>query len=177
MAETPESAKVAAHAPAVAAFTTDVDGRVQSWSREAEHLFGYRAQDIAGRSWGILLAHGGDGVVHAADHQPAAHAVRRFRRQNQSEFVARHATVELTSFAGTVTPTQLIISARDLEHSPAVGRTSGAPSRTSNRLAWTVRSFAIRKKLVSACSAVWSSHKRRSDGGSPGISTIILDSN
>ena len=71
MAETPESATVPAHAPAVAAFTTDVDGRVQSWSREAEHLFGYSAKDIAGRSWSILLAQGGDAVLDAADHQPA----------------------------------------------------------------------------------------------------------
>ena len=57
MAETPHARPgVPEHAGAVAAFTTDADGRVQSWSREAEELFGYNAEDIAGRSWAILVA-------------------------------------------------------------------------------------------------------------------------
>ena len=41
MPETPPNPGVPDHGAVVAAFTTDVDGRVQSWSREAEALFGY----------------------------------------------------------------------------------------------------------------------------------------
>ena len=51
MAETVRVQDVRGDAGAVVVFTTDADGRVQSWSREAQQLFGYNAADIAGRPW------------------------------------------------------------------------------------------------------------------------------
>ena len=58
MAHPPQPPDVPGHAGTVAAFTTDADGRVQSWSREAAELFGYNADDIADHSWLILVAAG-----------------------------------------------------------------------------------------------------------------------
>jgi PAS domain S-box-containing protein len=105
------------HVGAVAAFTTDADGRVQSWSREAEELFGYKAEDIAARAWAILVAGDVDAVVDADNPPPPSPhpTVRRFRRQDRTEFAAYHATVELTSFTGIGTHAQLIVRIQDVE--------------------------------------------------------------
>jgi PAS domain S-box-containing protein len=114
MAETPPSLpfKPAANTNVVA-FTTDADGRVRWWSREAKDLFGYRADDVTGRSWAILAAADEDVVIA---HQPSRYAtVRRFRRKDHTEFVAHHATVELPSAAGTVTFAELIICIECIE--------------------------------------------------------------
>ena len=52
---------------------------------------------------------------------PLRHAtVRRFRRKDRTEFVAHHATVELTSSAGIVTRAELIIRVEGVEQMPAV---------------------------------------------------------
>ncbi len=118
MAETVRVQDVRGDAGAVVVFTTDADGRVQSWSREAQELFGYNAADIAGRPWVLLAAADGDPV---AGQEPSPDAtVGHFRRQDGTEFVARHATVELTSSAGIVTRAQLVIRIDAVEHMPAV---------------------------------------------------------
>ena len=118
MAETVRVQDVRGDAGAVVVFTTDADGRVQSWSREAQELFGYNAADIAGRPWVLLAAADGDPV---AGQEPSPDAtVGHFRRQDGTEFVARHATVELTSSAGIVTRAQLMIRIDAVEHMPAV---------------------------------------------------------
>ena len=115
----------------VAAFTTDIDGRVQWWSREAKDLFGYETDDIAGRPWTILAAAAED-VVNT--HRPSRHAtVRRFRRKDRTEFVAHHASVELPSPAGIVTHAELIICVEGVEPMAAVAEAArddseGAPS-------------------------------------------------
>ena len=38
-------------ASAAIAFTTDVDGRINSWSREAEELFGHNAEGVMVGLW------------------------------------------------------------------------------------------------------------------------------
>ena len=137
MAHTPQAPEVPEYAGVVAAFTTDADGRVQSWSREAEELFGYSAEDIADRSWAILVAAEGEAVAHAADHQPSPHATaRRFRRQDRTEFAAHHATIELKSFAGVVTRAQLIIRVEGIEPIAAMADDARhhAETVTSNRV-------------------------------------------
>jgi PAS domain S-box-containing protein len=94
----------------VVAFTTDIDGRVQSWSRAAEEVFGYNTEDIVNRSWAILVSEEGEPDLDAASDQPASRTtVRRFRRHDGTEFVAYHATVELTSAAGLITRAQMIL--------------------------------------------------------------------
>ena len=126
MAQTPG---VPERTGAAAAFTTDVDGRVQSWTREAEELFGYTVEDIANRSWAILLAADVDSAADANNRPPAAHAtVRRFRRQDRTEFAAHHATLELTSFTGIVMHAQLLVRIQGVEHVAATAeRRRGSP--------------------------------------------------
>ena len=137
MAETLHMQGVPEYAGAVVAFTTDADGRVQSWSREAQELFGYRAEDIADRSWVILVAADGEAVANAADQQPSPRATaRRFRRQDRTEFVAYHATIALKSFTGVVTRAQLIIRAEDVEQMAAMAEDARhhAETVTSTRM-------------------------------------------
>ena len=101
-----------------ATFTTDVDGRVQKWSREAKDLFGYSADEVTDHSWAILVAAAEDVVI---THRPSPNAtVRRFRRKDRTEFVAYHATVELPSPAGVVTHAELIICLEDVEQRAGV---------------------------------------------------------
>ena len=131
MAQTPE---VPERAGATAAFTTDVDGRVQSWTREAEALFGYKVEDIANRSWTILLAADVHPAADDVDNRPSSpHAtVRRFRRQDQTEFVAHHATIELTSFTGIVMHAQLIVSILGVEQVPAIAEVRRNPETVTS---------------------------------------------
>ena len=99
---------------AVVAFATDVDGRVRWWSREAQELFGYTAEDITNRSWTILIVNDSEAVASPARPSPQAN-VRRFRRQDSAEFVAFHTTAELHSFGGNVTRAQLIFQIQGAE--------------------------------------------------------------
>jgi PAS domain S-box-containing protein len=108
----------------VAAFVTDAHGRVQAWSREAEALFGYKAQDLAHLPWRVLLATDSEAIAHSPQHGPSAHPpLRRFRRRDLTEFDAHHATVELRSPAGIVSHAQMIF--RD----EGAGQRPGATSR------------------------------------------------
>jgi PAS domain S-box-containing protein len=104
------------HGSGIAAFITDADGRVRSWSREATDLFGYSAEDIAHQSWCILIA----ADVEPGAREPARAAIMRFRRQDQTEFVAHHATVELKASGGSATFAQLVFAMDAVEQTPAI---------------------------------------------------------
>jgi PAS domain S-box-containing protein len=119
MAQRPQTPAISGDAAAVVAFMTSADGCVQSWSREAEDLFGYNLEDIVNRSWAILVATDGEAAVDATTLEPSRHTVRRFRRRDRTEFVAHHATVELRSLTGIVTRAQLI-RMDGVEQGPAV---------------------------------------------------------
>jgi PAS domain S-box-containing protein len=121
MAQPPQTPQAPDHAGAVAAFTTDVDGRVQLWSREAQDLFGYSATEIADHSWAVLVAADVEAAADAASHEASPHAtIRRFRRKDRTEFIAHHATVELTALAGTVTRVEMIIRVEGVERMAAM---------------------------------------------------------
>jgi PAS domain S-box-containing protein len=134
MREASRASGVSHDARTVAVFTTDVNGRVQSWSREAQQLFGYHANNMVGRSCAILFANDSEAVVSEAvvdsvRLQPSAALLRRFRREDRSEFVAHHATVGLQSSGDVVTHAQLIVPVSGVEQMMAM--TESAELRSS----------------------------------------------
>jgi PAS domain S-box-containing protein len=111
---------------AVVAFTTDADGRIQSWNREAQALFGYSSEDLRERSWGILIAaEPGDASPSDAQAGSSTAVVRRFRRRDGREFVARHASIPLTTAEGNVGYAQVIITGSASDGSATADSGSG----------------------------------------------------
>src|SRR6478736_4937231 len=92
MSETVHTSRADADAVAIAAFTTDTEGRVQWWSPDAEQLFGYSKNEIAGQSLTILAAADEDDAAREASPYPT---LKRFRRKDGTEFVGHQATVRL----------------------------------------------------------------------------------
>ena len=138
MAQTPKTPAISEAAAAVVAFMTDVDGRVQSWSREAEDLFGYTVEDIVGRSWAILLA--ADARCRRRCQHSCSlhrHTVRRFRRQRPDRVCRSPRNRRAEFVTGIVTRAQLIIATDGVEQVPADrARTRGSTpsSVTSPRM-------------------------------------------
>jgi len=120
----------------VVAFTTDSNGNIQSWSREAEALFGYAADEIAGRSWKSLVA---------ADLDDAS--VSKFRRRDRREFLARHATIPLTTGAGTVAYAQVIITVSSKNEAAPDGR-GGTATTAELRFSEETRVRLLRRLVV-----------------------------
>jgi PAS domain S-box-containing protein len=87
---------------AVAAFTTDADGTVNSWSAEAEELLGWTVDAAIGKQVPTLLAEAsptatGGPVVGGAVHEPRG---QWYRRRDGSVFEARHLVVRLSNGDG-----------------------------------------------------------------------------
>ena len=87
------------------AFTTDRDGRISSWSREAADLTGYRADAIANQPLALVI--GASDKDEAATRAPLAATdeiarVIRVRRQDGRSFEAAHCSFELTDATGII---------------------------------------------------------------------------
>jgi PAS domain S-box-containing protein len=118
-----DRAPVTATPEVVAAFTTDVDGRINSWSRDAEELFGQCADGVIGRSLAILLPDESDAAAQAAGDE----ATRKwFQRLDGTRFEARHTAVRLSDATGVIGHAQLIAAIASVEQSADV---SGAARR------------------------------------------------
>jgi PAS domain S-box-containing protein len=93
-----------------AVFTTDEQGRINSWSREAQELFGHRADGIIGQSFDSLLA-GENGRMPFGLVKPDADnsaRVKSFRRAGGAPFRALHRAVELRNGGSQLGHAQLI---------------------------------------------------------------------
>src|SRR3990170_6515527 len=93
----------AADTAVVAAFTTDVGGGVNSWSREAEKIFGRSAEGVMGKSLQILFPE----ESSEAEVRPMAPTAgddprKWFRRLDGSRFEARHVAVRLSNVSGAI---------------------------------------------------------------------------
>ena len=78
-----------------AAFTTDADGRIDSWSQEAEALFEEQAKDVIGLHLSTLFAVHPSPTVRKSDTGDGGMPVPWFERRNGTRFEARYRTVEL----------------------------------------------------------------------------------
>ena len=91
-------------------FTTDERGRIDSWSREAQELFGHRADVVIGQPFDSLLA-GETGELVAsncASHADNSARVKSFRRAEGEIFRALHRAFELRHKSSHVGHAQLI---------------------------------------------------------------------
>jgi PAS domain S-box-containing protein len=94
-----------------AVFTTDEQGRINSWTREAKELFGHEADVVIGQPFGSLLVQEPDRsapsgvVVPQADD---AARVKSFLRAEGAPFRALHRAVELRNRGGQLGHAQLI---------------------------------------------------------------------
>jgi PAS domain S-box-containing protein len=102
-----EHARVTTTPAVVAAFTTDMDGRINSWSRDAEELFGHSADGVMGRSLAILLPDDSDAAAHTACDEATR---KSFQRLDGSRFEASHTAVRLSDAAGIIGHAQLIVT-------------------------------------------------------------------
>ncbi len=82
----------------------DPDGRVAHWNPAAEQVFGYRREEILGRSVHEVL-------VPEARRAEALEGVRRFSRTGQGEVVGKVAEMEAVRRDGTLLPIELSVSA------------------------------------------------------------------
>jgi len=94
-----------------AVFTTDEQGRINSWTREAQELFGHDADVVIGQPFDSLLVKEPERsapscvVVPQAD---AAARVKSFLRAEGAPFSALHRAVELRNRSGQLGYAQLI---------------------------------------------------------------------
>jgi PAS domain S-box-containing protein len=78
--------------------TTDEHGRINSWSREAQELFGYQADIVIGQAFDDFLVGEPDGLVASsfvAPHADKSGSIRSFRRAEGAPFRALHRAIEL----------------------------------------------------------------------------------
>ena len=78
-----------------AAFTTDADGRIDSWSHEAEALFEEQAKDVIGLHLSTLFAVHSSPTVPNSDAGDGGMPLPWFERRNGTRFEATYRTVEL----------------------------------------------------------------------------------
>ena len=91
----PDEFDTTVDAATAAAFTTDADGRIDSWSQEAEALFEEQARDVIGLHLSTLFAVHRPPTVRKSDTGDGGMPVPWFERRNGTRFEARYRTVEL----------------------------------------------------------------------------------
>jgi len=87
-----------------AVVTVDLDRRVRKWNRGAERLYGYRAEEVIGRSVGELNALGGEPEAADARAQDALERMRRGEPAFQQEIQRRRKDGGIVDVLSSITP-------------------------------------------------------------------------
>jgi PAS domain S-box-containing protein len=131
---------------AVAAFTADVDGNVNSWCPEAEMIFGRTADDVIGRSLAILFAEESTearGCPSAS--APGNEAPRQwFRRLDGSRFEARHIVLQLRYAGGGSGHAHVVATITPNERSSRPAMESSARAADQSRASLPTESAELR---------------------------------
>jgi PAS domain S-box-containing protein len=91
--------------------TTDEHGRINSWSRDAQELFGYQADVVIGQAFDNLLVGETDALVPSSlvtPHAEESATIKSFRRAEGAPFRALHRAIELRNAGSHLGHAQLI---------------------------------------------------------------------
>ena len=111
----PENFASAIDSATAAVFTTDADGRIDSWSLEAEELFEEQARDVIGLHLSALLPVLRPPTARKSATGAGGMPFGWFGRRNGTQFRARYRTVELRDATSVVGHVHLVDARR---HNP-----------------------------------------------------------